>query len=342
MDGKNMNIRYLILMGVSFFTILLTIVIYYNKNKDIQQYEVVTTKTAYNIQEAAGPIQPIPNIQSIDSAWVKLGKALFISPLLSKDNSISCFSCHDLYNGGDDGKMVSDGIGGAKGTRNSPTVLNATFNFRQFWDGRSHDLRDQVSGPIHNPIEMGSSWAEITLKLKNDEQLNLLFLQLSEEGVTQANIIKAITTFQESLVTPNAAIDRYVLGDKDALSESQKRGLEKFIDYGCITCHQGRNIGGNLFQKIGRIDRVPNHLLDDKGRYLITENSYDEYVFKVPSLRNIAQTGPYFHDGSVQDLKQAIRIMAKGQLGLDLDDNDVTDIYNILLAFTGDLPSSLR
>ena len=338
-----MNIRYLISLGVSCCICLLIIVTYYNKNKDLAKYEsLVSIPTTYHIEQVDGPIQPIPTIKQIDTPWVNLGKALFLSPLLSKDNSISCASCHDLNGGGDDGKTVSTGVLNALGTRNSPSVFNAVFNFRQFWDGRSHDLSEQVAGPVHNPIEMASSWSEITAKLKGNEYFRTQFGQLSEDGVTQANIIKALIIFEESLVTPNAPIDRYVLGDNTALTDSQKRGLEKFINYGCITCHQGRNIGGNLYQKIGRIDAVPKHLLSDKGRYLITENDYDEHVFKVPSLRNVVLTAPYFHDGSVLELEQAIRIMAKGQLGLDLDDSDVADIHNILSAFTGDMPSSLR
>ncbi|GLS28186.1 hypothetical protein GCM10007877_39050 [Marinibactrum halimedae] len=289
-----------------------------------------------------GPIQPIPSIRRIESQWVVLGQALFTSPLLSKDSSVSCATCHDLANGGEDSMAVSTGIGGLKGTRNAPSVFNAVFNFRQFWDGRSHDLSDQIAGPIHNPLEMGSNWEEVINKLSKDDYFSHAFKALSEEGVTQANIIKAITIFEESLITPNAPVDRYLLGDKHALSPDQERGLQKFIDYGCVTCHQGRNIGGNVFQKIGRIDRVPKHLLKDKGRYLITENKFDEHVFKVPSLRNIEKTAPYFHDGSVADLNQAIRIMARGQLGLELEDNDVSDLRAALTAFTGEMPASLQ
>lgn len=336
-----MNIRYPTILGVSLCACVCTVAAYYHQTKGAS-HQQERAPTSYTDLQVDGPIQPIPHIKVIDEQWVGLGKELFLSPLLSKDNSISCASCHDLNNGGDDGKSVSTGVGGAPGSRNSPSVFNAVFNFRQFWDGRSHDLRNQVSGPIHNPVEMQSSWAEIALKLQNNEYFRAKFLSVSDDGVTQTNIIKAITIFEESLITPNAAIDLYILGNKKALSNSQRRGLEKFINYGCVTCHQGRNIGGNLYQKIGRIDSVPKHLLEDEGRYIITENPYDKHVFKVPSLRNIALTAPYFHDGSIDNLEQAIRIMAKGQLGLDLNDTDVSDIHNLLQAFTGDTPSSLR
>lgn len=330
------------LLGGAFLLVIGIVVAYYYTHANTPQFHPAGHGVSYAMVEVDGPIQPIPNIKTIDPEWVALGKDLFISPLLSKDGSVSCASCHDLSGGGDDGLAVSVGVGKALGHRNAPSVLNAVFNFRQFWDGRSHDLADQAPGPIHNPLEMDSSWPEIIEKLSSNDYFVTRFKRISQNGITRANIVKAITIFEQSLVTPNAPIDRYILGDKNALSVAQKRGLKKFIDYGCITCHQGRNIGGNLFQKIGRLDGVPKHLLEDKGRFLITDNPYDEHVFKVPSLRNIALTSPYFHDGSVDELSQAIRIMAKGQLGLDLDTADVSDLQEILMAFTGDTPSSLR
>jgi cytochrome c peroxidase len=179
-----------------------------------------------------------------------LGKALFNSPLLSKDNTISCASCHMIDFGGDDGFPVSTGINNSQGNRNSPTVLNTTFNFRQFWDGRARTLAEQTVGPIHNPVEMGSSWDEIIPKVSQDSYFNKAFKTLSADGVTPNNIIKAITTYEESLITPNSPIDNYLLGDKEALTAQQVRGLALFKNYGCSTCHQGRNIGGNIYLHI--------------------------------------------------------------------------------------------
>ena len=282
-----------------------------------------------------GAIQPLPLIKSIDKRWVQLGKALFHSPLLSKDNSISCASCHQTKAGGDDGFPLSIGIKNRTGNRNSPSILNASLNFRQFWDGRSVSIQDQMIGPIHNPIEMGSNFDEIISKLRSDKTFNQAFNTLDINGVTKENIILAIATFEESLITHNSPIDNYLLGDNNALTPQQKQGLEKFQKFGCITCHQGRNIGGNLFQKIGRIDKVPKELLADKGRYTITNDINDLHVYKVPSLRNVSLTAPYFHNGSVRTLPEAVNLMAKMQLGLNLSLQDTEDIVALLGAFTG-------
>ena len=291
-------------------------------------------ETIYHFENVSGPIQPIPRKLEIDTRWVNLGKALFHSPLLSQDNTISCSSCHLIDFGGDDGFPVSTGVNSAKGERNSPSVLNSSFNFRQFWDGRASSLSEQISGPVHNPVEMGSSWAEIVKKLSSDSYFNKTFYSLSSQGVTSENIIKAITTYEESLITPDAPIDRYLLGDKSALTEQQQRGLKHFTEYGCTTCHQGINIGGNLYQKLGRVNEIPDILTLDLGKFDITREEQDKYVFKVPSLRNVADTAPYFHNGAVDNLPQAVRIMASSQLGRELPDNEIDDIVALLHAFS--------
>jgi cytochrome c peroxidase len=306
--------------------------LYYStfKKTEDKQY----TKTVYAFENVRGPIQPIPRKLTIDKDWLILGKALFHSPLLSKDNSISCGSCHMVDFGGDDGVPVSTGINNSQGERNSPTILNATFNFRQFWDGRASSLAEQAIGPIHNPVEMGSSWDEIIPKLSQDSYFNKTFKALSTDGVTPNNIIKAITIYEESLITPNSPIDNYLLGDKEALTAQQVRGLTLFINYGCSTCHQGRNIGGNIYQKLGRINNIPHMLTLDKGRFTVTNESVDEYVFKVPTLRNIAETAPYFHNGSIDNLPDAVRIMARSQLGRELQNDEVEDIVALLHSFS--------
>ena len=291
-------------------------------------------KTVYHFEKVDGPIQPIPRKMEIDTRWVNLGKALFHSPLLSENNTISCSSCHLIDFGGDDGFPVSTGVNNAKGVRNSPTVLNSSFNFRQFWDGRAGSLSEQISGPVHNPVEMGSSWAQIVEKLNSDSYFRKAFLSLSLQGVTRENIVKAITIYEESLITPDAPIDRYLLGDKNALTKQQQRGLEHFINHGCSTCHQGTNIGGNLYQKLGRVNAIPEILIQDPGKYQITNQEQDKNVFKVPSLRNVADTGPYFHNGAVDTLPQAVRIMASSQLGRELPEHEIEDIVALLHAFS--------
>ncbi len=318
----------------SFLACILVLVGYYFKVTESNSSSEVL-EAQYHYQTVDGPIQPLPVLIEANQEWVQLGKALFNSKLLSKDNSISCASCHMLDFGGDDGLPVSLGIENQLGDRNAPTVLNAVFNFRQFWDGRSLDLIEQATGPIHNPKEMASHWDQVIEKLENASEFKQAFEALSPDGVTSSNIVQAITRFEETLITPNAPIDKYLLGDSNALTAQQKRGLEKFVNFGCSSCHQGRNIGGNLYQKLGRIDFVPEELLDDLGRYNITHDEADKHVFKVPSLRNIAETAPYFHTGSITSLEDAVNIMAKAQLGMDLSQDDIDDIVALLKSFSG-------
>ena len=181
---------------------------------------------------------------------------------------------------------------------------------------------------------MGSSWAEIIEKLSNDSYFRKSFYALDPQGVTTENIVKAITTYEESLITPDAPIDRYLLGDNNALTEQQKRGLDHFINHGCTTCHQGINIGGNMYQKLGRVNTTPDILVEDPGKFRITNQEQDRNVFKVPSLRNVADTAPYFHNGAVDDLPQAVRIMASAQLGRELPEREIEDIVALLHAFS--------
>jgi cytochrome c peroxidase len=181
---------------------------------------------------------------------------------------------------------------------------------------------------------MGSSWDESTAKLSDDIYFSETFIKLSADGVTAENIIKAITIYEESLITPSSPIDNYILGDTEALTAQQIRGLSLFINYGCSTCHQGRNIGGNIYQKLGRINNIPQVLTLDKGRFEFTNEPADEYIFKVPTLRNIAETAPYFHNGAIDNLPDAVRIMAKTQLGRELTNDEVADIVALLHSFS--------
>lgn len=327
---------YYIFLAVGVVLVTAILATYFVHSAPTQESNTETAELNWQYISVDSPLQPIPTVQNLDLDWVNLGRALFHSPLLSKDNTISCASCHLVHFGGDDSFPVSTGIENKVGTRNSPSVLNAVFNFRQFWDGRSLDLKEQIAGPVHNPVEMGSSWQEIVTKLENSTDFVTMFASVTSDGINEETISNALVAYETSLTTPNAPIDAYIQGDHNALNPQQKRGLQKFTDFGCVACHQGVNIGGNLFQKIGRIGEKPALLADDLGRYEVTGNEYDKYVFKVPSLRNVALTAPYFHNGAVAEFSDPVKIMAKMQLGRDISQSDIDDIVALLQSFTGD------
>ena len=247
------------------------------------------------------PLKPIPELADVDSEKVALGRALFHDPRLSKDNTTACVSCHDLANGGDDGRRVSVGVEGREGPINAPTVFNAGLNFRQFWDGRARDLEQQIDGPVQAPAELGSLWPEVLAKLHAHEDYAQRFRTLYPEGINRANVKDALAEFMRSLITPNGRFDRWLKGDTDALSLEEKRGYALFKHYGCVSCHQGANVGGNMFQVFGVLNEYFKRRGDitdaDFGRYNITGNPADRHAFKVPSLRMAALTAPYLHDG---------------------------------------------
>ena len=283
------------------------------------------------------PIQPIPLALALNENKVKLGEKLFHDTKLSGDNTISCASCHNLQTGGTDRLPRSMGINGAVGDRNSPTVFNSGFNFKQFWDGRSESLVDQIDGPISNPIEMGSSWPEIIGKLKRESDYVYMFDKLYKDGINKENLRDAIANFMNSLYTPNSRFDKFLLGDSSAITEEEKEGYERFKAYGCVSCHQGMNVGGNMFQTMGVMaDYFGDRKAEDPGRFNVTGNEGDRHLFKVPSLRNVALTDPYFHDGSVPTLKGAVAIMAKYQLGRQLSPKDIELIVKFLHTLTGE------
>lgn len=280
-----------------------------------------------------GPLLPLPPVAEIDAAQVALGKRLFFDKRLSHDDSISCASCHPLERGGADGLPVSLGIGGQKGLINAPTVLNAALNFAQFWDGRAATLEEQVAGPVQNPIEMGSSWPEVIAKLEADAEYPRLFAAAYPgRGITAETISAAIAAYERTLLTPSR-FDAWLQGDATALSEREQRGYRLFLEVGCASCHQGANIGGNMYQRFGILeDYFAGRTVTpaDLGRYNVTRREEDRHVFKVPSLRNVALTAPYFHDASAATLEEAIRIMARVQLGRTLPDDDVAAIAAFL------------
>ena len=286
------------------------------------------------------PIEPLPSSVTADEGKVQLGEMLFLDPMLSRDNSISCSSCHSLNKGGTDNLGRSAGIAGSTGEINTPTVFNASFNFKQFWDGRAESLEDQIDGPIENPREMGSSWNDVIRKLRKSTYYLESFSRIYRDGIQPQNVRDAIASFERSLVTPNSRFDRYLRGDHNALTADEQHGYAVFKEYGCSSCHQGTNIGGNLFEKFGV---MRNYFADrgeitkpDFGRFNVTGDEADKYVFKVPSLRNVALTAPYFHDGTADSLEKAVRVMSVYQLGRSLPDKDIQDIVKFLKTLTGE------
>ncbi len=288
------------------------------------------------------PIVPIPETMELDPLKIELGRILFHDKRLSTDNTISCSSCHDLNMAGQDGLAVSVGVNGLKGSINSPTVLNSGFAFRQFWDGRAPSLEEQVAGPIHNPIEMDSNWQEVTAKLNKDPLIVTKFQSIWVEGITPTNIQIAIAEFERSLITPNSPFDRYLKGDSHSLNDKELKGWHLFRELGCISCHQGIGIGNNMYANLGVMgdyfsDRGHPIVKSDLGRYNITGNENDRYVFKVPGLRNVALTAPYFHDGSISTLEEAVSTMARYQLGIHLSQQQQDYLVAFLNALTGEL-----
>ncbi|MCV6607139.1 MAG: cytochrome-c peroxidase [Campylobacterales bacterium] len=288
-----------------------------------------------------GLISPIPQFISYNKQKALLGKKLFHDPRLSKDNTISCATCHNLDIGGDDNLPYSFGIKGQVGTISSPTVLNSGFNFLQFWDGRAKDLKEQVSGPIHNPIEMGSSFGEVIEKLEKDEEYVVHFEKVYSGKITEDRVADAIAEFEKALYTPNGKFDKYLRGKTGILSNDEKEGYLLFKEYGCISCHNGINVGGNLYQKFGVMKNyVDKH--NQQGLYNLTKNEEDKYYFKVPTLRNIQLTAPYFHDGSATDLQTAIEVMIEYQLGITPEKKHIEKIEKFLLTLTGEKPKIMN
>ncbi len=288
---------------------------------------------------AAEPIKPIPKTIEYDRKKAELGKLLFMDPQLSSDKRVACVSCHSFEHGGADPRPVSIGVHGASGSVNAPTVYNSYFNFRQFWNGRAKNLKEQASGPLHNPIEMGMVTKEVEKYLRSNGYYRKIFLDIYKKEPTHDDALDAIAEFEKALITPDCKFDRFLRGETE-LSESEKRGYRLFKTLGCATCHNGINIGGNSFQKMGLIFPYPwKESFPD--RYHITGTPDDKNVYKVPTLRNIALTAPYFHDGSVPTLELALQKMAYHNLGFDLSAEEVRDLTSFLKSLTGKKPAIL-
>ena len=295
-----------------------------------------------NQQTVESPIHPIPQLKALSAeltAKINLGQQLFQDVRLSGSQKISCMSCHILTLGGHDPRGISIGTNGSRLKRNSPTVLNAAFNFRQFWDGRSHNLAEQAGQPLLNPDEMGGNREQIITQLSADPAMVEAF-SIYPQGIQLKTIQDAISLYERTLITPDNPFDRYLKGDNSAISNTARRGYTLFRDFGCISCHQGRNVGGNLFQKIGvyaENEQQLKLLHDDQGRFEVTGNPVDHLVFKVPSLRNVALTAPYFHDGSRATLEEAVSDMGALQLGRKLNEEQINQLVAFLNTLSADL-----
>ena len=293
-------------------------------------------------ERAGEPVRPILPAVNLDERKVKLGFELYHDTRLSVDNTISCASCHGLDTGGVDNHQYSDGVEGRMGGVNAPTVYNAVYNFVQFWDGRARTLAEQAAGPPLNPVEMAStSFDEIIAKLSEDELYVDAFNSIYEDGITETNITNAIEEFERTLVTPNSQFDKWLRGDDDALTKEELRGYELFKEYNCAMCHVGANLGGESYELMGLRrhyfeDRGLELTEEDNGRYKETKEERDRHRFKVPGLRNIELTWPYYHDGTRLTMDEAVRDMARYQSDVDIDDDEVAAIVAFLRTLTGE------
>lgn len=294
-------------------------------------------------EERAGePVRPIDLSLPVDEAKVALGNALYHDVRLSVDNTVSCATCHSLETAGVDNLQYSVGVNDLKGGVNAPTVFNAVYNFVQFWDGRAKTLADQAAGPPLNPVEMASeSFDQIIAKLNKDRKLVREFKGVYPDGLTQANITDAIEEFERTLITPNAPFDKWLRGDSEAITPDELQGYELFKKYDCATCHTGPNLGGLSYELMGLrrhyfSERGLELTNEDNGRFKETQIERDRHRFKVPGLRNVELTWPYYHDGTRATLEDAVRDMGLYQSGVELSDEEVNLITSFLNTLTGE------
>ena len=303
--------------------------------------------------EALPESAPSPADNPTTAEKVELGKMLFFDPRFSATGTVSCFSCHNVMEGGDDHRSVSIGVHGVAGGRNAPTVWNAAFLSSQFWDGRAATLEEQAVGPVTNPIEMGMESLDDALdRIRAIPGYKQHFDSAFGAGdnVTMDNAAKAIAAYERTLITPNSPYDQYVKGDKDALSAQAIRGMDTFESVGCLSCHSGAAFNGPTmpagagffvkfptFESNGDLDKFD--LLADTGRFEVTGNEADKNIWRVPTLRNLDFTAPYLHNGSVKSLDEAVVVMAQAQLNRNLEDDQVADIVAFLESLTGEFPT---
>ena len=294
--------------------------------------------TALAQKRADEPVQTIPAMRNLDPAMVELGKKLFFDPRLSKSGFISCNSCHNLSMGGSDNLKTSIGHNWQKGPINSPTVLNSSLNLAQFWDGRAKDLKEQAGGPIANPGEMAFTHELAIDTLKSIPGYVAEFKQVFKtDKLSIDEVTTAIAAFEETLVTPNSRFDRWLDGDHKALASNELEGYKLFKESGCVACHNGPNLGGNSFQKMGLVQPYKT-ASTAAGRVEVTGKDADRLNFKVPTLRNVELTYPYFHDGEAATLTQAVDLMGRLQLGREFSKDENAKIVAFLKTLTGQQP----
>lgn len=294
---------------------------------------------------AKEPIDALPTV-AVNMDKVALGRRLYHDTILSGDGTLSCATCHDIAAGGAEPRKVSNGIRGQSGPINSPTVLNAGFAFVQFWDGRAKDLQAQAEGPVANPLEMGADWNVVAAAVAKDKLYEKPFADLYAGKVDKVTITDAIAEYEKSLTTPSR-FDAFLAGKADAITAEEKAGYALFKEVGCPACHNGVLVGGNSFQKMGLVRdyfaECGRPLTDaDNGRMNFTKKEEDKHFFKVPTLRNVALTAPYFHDGSRESLEDTVKTMGKYQLGKELTDAEAKSIASFLRSLTGDLPAHAK
>lgn len=294
---------------------------------------------------------PEPADNPTTPAKVELGRMLYMDPRFSSTGTVSCNSCHNVMLGGEDNRAFSMGVHGQMGGRSAPTVWNSAFSSTQFWDSRAASLEDQAKGPVVNPVEMGMSEIEMAMNRVRAIPGYAPYFEkaFGKDSMTVDNAAKAVAAYERTLITPNSPYDKYAKGDKKAMTAQQVRGMDTFANVGCSGCHSGAAFNGptmpagvpflNKFPTFADNEYVKKYeLAKDEGRYEVTKKAADKHMFKVPTLRNVALTAPYFHNGSVRTLDEAVRVMAKTQLNRDLSDEEVKDIVAFLSALTGEFP----
>lgn len=296
-------------------------------------------------QQLENAIFPVPLQVELNAAKVKLGKTLFFDKRLSKNNELSCASCHQLEHGGDSGQVSDTSHGHTDYLINTPSIFNARYNFKQNWDGSDSSLREQIKKIFNQHPPFETDLDALILKYREDKALSSRFSTIYRNGLTKESLLDSFVEFEKSLITPNSRFDRYLMGEKDTLSKDERAGYRLFKSLGCVSCHQGINIGGNLYQKFGVFY---NYLAErgdmskaDLGLNNISKREIDTSVFKVPSLRNVAVTGPYLHDGSAATLEEAIFIVGKTQLGRNLQLEEIRLLKAFLLTLTGEYKNTL-
>lgn len=284
------------------------------------------------------PVQPIPAVEVTNPAMVELGKKLFFEPRLSKSGFISCNSCHNLSMGGTDNIKTSIGHNWQQGPINSPTVLNSSLNLAQFWDGRAANLKEQAGGPIANPGEMAFTHELAVDVLQSiPGYVNEFAVVFGKDALNIDMVTDAIAAFEETLVTPNGDFDQWLQGDDKALTAEALAGYQLFKQSGCVACHNGPNLGGTSYQKMGVIEPYTSASAE-VGRAAVTGKDADRFLFKVPTLRNVELTYPYFHDGEAATLEEAVDIMGRLQLGRVYSEQEIGQIVAFLKSLTGEQP----